>query len=86
MKSKILTLMLCLFLPCAISAQQMTDVFFEYVYSEKMERENCFYATGEIKFQGMTQVIDAPLTDALMLLVILGLMYFIIKIRKGVVR
>lgn len=86
MKSKILTLILCLFLPCAISAQQSSDGFFTYDYSERTRQGSSLYTTGDLEFQGMNHVVDAPLTDALMFLSLLSLTYFVIKRKKGVVR
>lgn len=84
MRSKILTLLLCMSIPFINVAQQTLDGFFICSNSEKTERGVGFYSMGELEFQGMNHVVDASLTEALMLLSLLSLTYFVIKRKKGV--
>ena len=83
MKTKVTTLALCIIMPLSILAQ-CTDGFFSYNYSKRNGNASCFYYTEEFSFQGMNTVVDAPLTDALLLLITLGLLYAVVR-RKAVV-
>lgn len=82
MKIKIAILMLSVFVSLPIFAQQYTDGFFTYNYSERSDQSMSFFYAGEFTLEGMDKIVDAPTGDALFLFLIFVFVYRLIKLKE----